>query len=142
MHEIALLLRQPLPCWPTGRLARATLLFPRWSSTFTSGEPCTTKPYMVTTPIFYVNGPPHVGHAYTVPVILDVVLRLAAFFEFFRRRIHPLIHDCQQQFCSHLFLGSFIQHRPNCVFSGGLGRLYRPLPTPAQSPHPFSDRYT
>ncbi len=32
------------------------------------------EPYFITTPIYYVNGPPHIGHAYT-SVIADVVAR-------------------------------------------------------------------
>jgi len=34
----------------------------------------TQKPYYVTTPIFYVNAAPHVGHLYTM-VLTDVVKR-------------------------------------------------------------------
>ena len=34
----------------------------------------TTKPYYVTTPIFYVNGPPHVGHLYSA-LIADAIAR-------------------------------------------------------------------
>ena len=33
-----------------------------------------TKPYYVTTPIYYVNGVPHIGHAYTT-VVGDTMTR-------------------------------------------------------------------
>jgi methionyl-tRNA synthetase len=32
------------------------------------------KPYYITTPIFYVNGPPHIGHLYTA-LIADAIAR-------------------------------------------------------------------
>ncbi len=34
----------------------------------------TAKPFYVTTPIFYPNGEPHIGHAYT-SVVADVMAR-------------------------------------------------------------------
>ena len=34
----------------------------------------TSKPFYITTPIYYVNGEPHLGHAYT-SVIADVIAR-------------------------------------------------------------------
>jgi hypothetical protein len=40
-------------------------------------EASTTRPlppFMITTPIFYVNGPPHIGHAYTA-VLADCLAR-------------------------------------------------------------------
>jgi methionyl-tRNA synthetase len=33
-----------------------------------------SKPFYITTPIFYVNGPPHIGHLYTA-VLADAVAR-------------------------------------------------------------------
>ena len=33
-----------------------------------------TKPYFITTPIYYVNGAPHIGHAYT-SIAADVLAR-------------------------------------------------------------------
>ena len=38
--------------------------------------PSQDKPFLVTTPIFYVNGPPHLGHCYTA-VVADAVARWA-----------------------------------------------------------------
>ncbi|ERT02060.1 methionyl-tRNA synthetase [Sporothrix schenckii 1099-18] len=40
----------------------------------TAKPPPTTKPYYVTTPIFYVNADPHIGHLYTM-VLADVLKR-------------------------------------------------------------------
>jgi methionyl-tRNA synthetase len=37
-------------------------------------QPSSEKPYYITTPIFYVNAAPHVGHLYTM-VLTDVVKR-------------------------------------------------------------------
>ncbi|KAL8921632.1 MAG: hypothetical protein Q9172_003921 [Xanthocarpia lactea] len=39
-----------------------------------SSVPVTEKPYYVTTPIFYVNAAPHVGHLYTI-ILADVLKR-------------------------------------------------------------------
>ncbi|POR38103.1 Putative methionine--tRNA ligase, mitochondrial [Tolypocladium paradoxum] len=45
----------------------------RWSSS--DGSPKSTdKPYYITTPIFYVNAAPHIGHLYTM-VLTDVLKR-------------------------------------------------------------------
>lgn len=41
---------------------------------FTSTKPAPEKPYYVTTPIFYVNAAPHVGHLYTM-VLTDIIKR-------------------------------------------------------------------
>ncbi|PYI15835.1 hypothetical protein BO86DRAFT_311067 [Aspergillus japonicus CBS 114.51] len=51
----------------------ATIARPRCFATAAS-EPTPGKPYYVTTPIFYVNAAPHVGHLYTM-VIADVLKR-------------------------------------------------------------------
>ncbi|KAL4913463.1 tRNA synthetases class I (M)-domain-containing protein [Aspergillus aurantiobrunneus] len=40
----------------------------------TTSEGASTKPYYITTPIFYVNSAPHVGHFYTM-VLADVLKR-------------------------------------------------------------------
>ncbi|KAL4869448.1 hypothetical protein BDV12DRAFT_81885 [Aspergillus spectabilis] len=50
----------------------ATLLSPRQYATTSEGA--SSKPYYITTPIFYVNAAPHVGHLYTM-VIADVLKR-------------------------------------------------------------------
>ncbi|KAG9250258.1 tRNA synthetases class I (M)-domain-containing protein [Emericellopsis atlantica] len=57
---------------------------PRWSSRCcyaTAAQeaskldyPSASKPYYVTTPIFYVNGAPHIGHLYTM-ILADVLKR-------------------------------------------------------------------
>jgi methionyl-tRNA synthetase len=39
-----------------------------------STQPAIKKPYYITTPIFYVNAAPHVGHLYTM-VLTDIVKR-------------------------------------------------------------------
>lgn len=39
-----------------------------------STQPAPEKPYYVTTPIFYVNAAPHVGHLYTM-VLTDILKR-------------------------------------------------------------------
>lgn len=41
---------------------------------FISTKPAPEKPYYITTPIFYVNAAPHVGHLYTM-VLTDIVKR-------------------------------------------------------------------
>ncbi|KAG6000250.1 hypothetical protein E4U43_001651, partial [Claviceps pusilla] len=45
----------------------------RWSSSGRS-TPSSGKPYYITTPIFYVNAAPHIGHFYTM-VLADVLKR-------------------------------------------------------------------
>jgi methionyl-tRNA synthetase len=37
-------------------------------------QPAPAKPYYITTPIFYVNAAPHVGHLYTM-VLTDIIKR-------------------------------------------------------------------
>jgi methionyl-tRNA synthetase len=37
-------------------------------------QPASEKPYYITTPIFYVNAAPHVGHLYTM-VLTDIIKR-------------------------------------------------------------------
>jgi methionyl-tRNA synthetase len=37
------------------------------------------RPYYVTTPIYYINGDPHIGHAYTT-IVADVLARMARTF--------------------------------------------------------------
>jgi len=39
-----------------------------------TAEPAVTSPYYITTPIYYVNGDPHIGHAYTT-LACDVLAR-------------------------------------------------------------------
>src|SRR5690242_16554254 len=39
-----------------------------------STKPAPEKPYYITTPIFYVNAAPHVGHLYTM-VLTDIIKR-------------------------------------------------------------------
>ncbi|KAF4977678.1 hypothetical protein FZEAL_5818, partial [Fusarium zealandicum] len=49
----------------------------RWSSSDSSSTPADKtkeKPYYVTTPIFYVNAAPHIGHLYTM-ILADVLKR-------------------------------------------------------------------
>lgn len=41
---------------------------------YSSSKAATKKPYYVTTPIFYVNAAPHVGHLYTM-VLADITKR-------------------------------------------------------------------
>ncbi|KAJ4984456.1 methionyl-tRNA synthetase [Stagonosporopsis vannaccii] len=41
---------------------------------FISSKPASDKPYYITTPIFYVNAAPHVGHLYTM-VLTDIIKR-------------------------------------------------------------------
>jgi methionyl-tRNA synthetase len=47
---------------------------PRNRSIATTPAPAPTKPYYITTPIFYVNAAPHVGHLYTM-VLTDIIKR-------------------------------------------------------------------
>ncbi|KAH6612686.1 tRNA synthetases class I (M)-domain-containing protein [Boeremia exigua] len=44
------------------------------SRRFISSTSTPVKPYYITTPIFYVNAAPHVGHLYTM-VLTDIVKR-------------------------------------------------------------------
>ncbi|KFA73755.1 hypothetical protein S40288_07345 [Stachybotrys chartarum IBT 40288] len=46
----------------------------RWSSSDSPSHATTDKPYYLTTPIFYVNAAPHIGHLYTM-VLTDVFKR-------------------------------------------------------------------
>ncbi|OAA41634.1 methionyl-tRNA synthetase [Metarhizium rileyi] len=46
----------------------------RWSTSDGSAATATDKPYYITTPIFYVNAAPHIGHLYTM-VLADVLKR-------------------------------------------------------------------
>jgi methionyl-tRNA synthetase len=41
---------------------------------FFATVPAPAKPYYITTPIFYVNAAPHVGHLYTM-VLTDIIKR-------------------------------------------------------------------
>jgi len=41
---------------------------------YISTQPASEKPYYITTPIFYVNAAPHVGHLYTM-VLTDIIKR-------------------------------------------------------------------
>ncbi|KAF7552022.1 hypothetical protein G7046_g7554 [Stylonectria norvegica] len=60
----------------TGHVYRAPRC--RWSSSNSSSSPdassSTEKPYYITTPIFYVNAAPHIGHLYTM-ILADVLKR-------------------------------------------------------------------
>jgi hypothetical protein len=73
-------------CLEDGNLRRyASTSTPTHGETTTTlangGEGETTKPYYVTTPIFYPNAKPHIGHLYTL-VLGDVFAR-------FRRLVEP-----------------------------------------------------
>ncbi|KAL6807394.1 tRNA synthetases class I (M) domain-containing protein [Trichoderma sp. SZMC 28013] len=46
----------------------------RWNSSQSSAGSSSEKPYYITTPIFYVNAAPHIGHLYTM-VVTDVIKR-------------------------------------------------------------------
>ncbi|KAM0252796.1 hypothetical protein ACHAQJ_007584 [Trichoderma viride] len=46
----------------------------RWNSSQSSAGSSNEKPYYITTPIFYVNAAPHIGHLYTM-VLTDVIKR-------------------------------------------------------------------
>ncbi|WVQ77273.1 methionine-tRNA ligase [Cryptococcus sp. DSM 104548] len=47
------------------------------TSLFTpNGDPATSKPFYVTTPIFYVNASPHIGHLHSL-LLTDVLARLS-----------------------------------------------------------------
>ncbi|UKZ46168.1 hypothetical protein TrVGV298_000367 [Trichoderma virens] len=46
----------------------------RWNSSQSSAGSSGEKPYYITTPIFYVNAAPHIGHLYTM-VVTDVLKR-------------------------------------------------------------------
>ncbi|KKK13930.1 hypothetical protein P175DRAFT_0438241 [Aspergillus ochraceoroseus IBT 24754] len=73
------LLAHQRPSWRCAscRVVRpAPILSPRRYTT-TSSEGASKKPYYITTPIFYVNAAPHVGHLYTM-VIADVLKRWRA----------------------------------------------------------------
>ncbi|PWY86114.1 hypothetical protein BO70DRAFT_221233 [Aspergillus heteromorphus CBS 117.55] len=59
------------PCRTTTR--PATTIRPRRFAT-AAADSTSKKPYYVTTPIFYVNAAPHVGHLYTM-VLADVIKR-------------------------------------------------------------------
>lgn len=45
-----------------------------YRSRYISTQPASEKPYYITTPIFYVNAAPHVGHLYTM-VLSDIMKR-------------------------------------------------------------------
>ncbi|KAK6340711.1 methionyl-tRNA synthetase [Orbilia brochopaga] len=86
-RQITTLLKQPQPARKNAHavmIPRCRTLLPacrrilspspvarRLQSTSTSTE---TKPYYITTPIFYVNAAPHIGHLYT-SVLADVIKR-------------------------------------------------------------------
>jgi hypothetical protein len=60
---------------PTSRVwtcASCQALRPR--NRLISTQPVSEKPYYITTPIFYVNAAPHVGHLYTM-VLSDIIKR-------------------------------------------------------------------
>ncbi|CAG8957940.1 hypothetical protein HYFRA_00000282 [Hymenoscyphus fraxineus] len=71
-----LLIKSPWVC-PSCKISSSS----RWASASTppapapsSSKPAIEKPYYVTTPIFYVNAAPHVGHLYSM-VLADVFKR-------------------------------------------------------------------
>ncbi|KAL4797592.1 tRNA synthetases class I (M)-domain-containing protein [Aspergillus venezuelensis] len=68
------LLHSQRPSWKCAscKVAPPTVRFARRYAT--TSDSATKKPYYVTTPIFYVNAAPHVGHLYTM-VIADVLKR-------------------------------------------------------------------
>ncbi|KAL7266421.1 methionyl-tRNA synthetase, partial [Rhizina undulata] len=73
--------RQRLPCqnWScvNNVAGNISALRKRFSSTTASpmnSEATSGKPYYITTPIFYVNADPHVGHFYTM-VLTDIIKR-------------------------------------------------------------------
>ncbi|KAF2456622.1 methionyl-tRNA synthetase [Lineolata rhizophorae] len=69
-------LLSPLPSpWPTRLwVCPARSLFVSCSRAVATASPTADKPYYVTTPIFYVNADPHVGHMYSM-VLADVLRR-------------------------------------------------------------------
>ncbi|KAF1914931.1 tRNA synthetases class I (M)-domain-containing protein [Ampelomyces quisqualis] len=67
--------RRVLSGFPNSRLwtcVSCQALRPRNRSIST--QPASEKPYYITTPIFYVNAAPHVGHLYTM-VLSDIIKR-------------------------------------------------------------------
>lgn len=63
LSQLSLLRAQKLPNWVCASCRR---------DIFSSAQP--PKPFYVTSPIFYVNAAPHVGHLYSM-VLADVVKR-------------------------------------------------------------------
>lgn len=55
----------------------AVSLAPRPCRNVSSGGSAPAKPFFVTTPIYYVNGSPHIGHLYS-SVLADIITRAAA----------------------------------------------------------------
>ncbi|KAG8808098.1 methionyl-tRNA synthetase [Serendipita sp. 399] len=63
--------------WHSSRIIKASKrpLYERYMVTVASGSSSTSqKPYYVTSPIFYVNAAPHIGHLYSI-VIADIFAR-------------------------------------------------------------------
>lgn len=61
--------------WSSGWIGRTRLLSTRQSSlTTTTSDVSNKKPDYITTPIFYVNGAPHLGHVFSV-VVADTLAR-------------------------------------------------------------------
>jgi methionyl-tRNA synthetase len=58
----------PAVCAPCQALSTRNRFF------VTQPAPAPAKPYYITTPIFYVNAAPHVGHLYTM-VLTDIIKR-------------------------------------------------------------------
>jgi len=56
------------------KAARTSTSFLRSSTSTTNGEKAKDSPYYITTPIYYVNDKPHIGHAYT-SIACDVLAR-------------------------------------------------------------------
>ncbi|GAB7357517.1 hypothetical protein MBLNU459_g0045t3 [Dothideomycetes sp. NU459] len=68
----SLLLRRWRPQWACPARAARNAALRRGHATATEAD--ASKPYYVTTPIFYVNAAPHIGHLYTM-VLTDVLKR-------------------------------------------------------------------
>ncbi|ODN80043.1 methionine-tRNA ligase [Cryptococcus amylolentus CBS 6039] len=67
---------------PIRHYSTPTTTSPATTSLFTPpGDPATSKPFYVTTPIFYVNASPHIGHLHSL-LLTDVLAR-------FSRLRHP-----------------------------------------------------
>ncbi|OJD13058.1 methionine-tRNA ligase [Emergomyces pasteurianus Ep9510] len=60
--------------WICSPCMNALLRRPQWRALNTAPSQVEDKPFYVTTPIFYVNAAPHVGHLYTM-ILADVLKR-------------------------------------------------------------------
>ncbi|KAK5993862.1 Methionyl-tRNA synthetase [Cladobotryum mycophilum] len=64
----------PNPGWICSSCQTKPVLARRWNSSQSSEGTSKEKPFYVTTPIFYVNAAPHIGHLYSM-VLADVLKR-------------------------------------------------------------------